>query len=110
MKKEKSMQTKPRLTANDGKVISPVKARKYIGTYRKSQSYHKHLKKIKGGFFGKKILMKLLGQKDCIGIHYYHAHNNQKKHTIVLVGKHKSGKLMEGMFVDDGPLCPPWCD
>ena len=81
------MKDNSRLTADDGNAISPVKAKKYIGTYRKSASYHKHLKKIKGGFFGKKILLKLLSQKDCIGIHYYHAHNAQKKHTIVLVGK-----------------------
>lgn len=98
-----------RLTAKDGKSISRKVAKKYIGSFRKSPNYKKHLKGIKGGFFGKNVLLKLLRQKNCIGMHYFHAHNAEKNHTIVLVGKHKNGKLMENMFLDDGPLCPPYC-
>jgi hypothetical protein len=99
-----------RLTANHGKAISKGKAEKFIESYKKSKNRHKPLTDLHGGFFGKKILMKLLNQPGCIGIRYYHAHNKEKKHTLVLVGKHKSGKLITKMFVDDGPLCPPFCD
>lgn len=95
-------------TGNEGKIISTPKAMKLIGDYQKSPNY-KHLKKIQGGFFGKKKLLKILDQKDCIGVRYFHAHNAGKKHTLVLVGVHKTGKPIVRMYLDDGPLCPPYC-
>jgi len=93
---------------SEGKIISSTRAKKLIRGYLKSARY-KHLEKVEGGFFGKKKLLKILNQKNCVGIRYYHARNEKKKHTLVLVGQHTSGKPMENMFMDDGPLCPPFC-
>ncbi|HUN65182.1 MAG TPA: hypothetical protein VMW43_03710 [Bacteroidota bacterium] len=94
---------------NEGKVISPATAKKFIGKYQKS-SHFRRMKKIRGGFFGKKKLLKILNQKDCVGIRYFHAHNKVGRHTLVLVGEHKAGKPITRMYLDDGPLCPPYCN
>jgi len=96
---------------NEGKVISFKKAQSYIGGHLKSRQFalSSKSKKIKGGFYGKKILLKILSQPNCVGIRYYHALNAKKQPTIVLVGEDRKGKLLTKLFGNDGPLCPPVC-
>jgi hypothetical protein len=90
---------------NEGKQISPTKAKKYMMSFHRGKQFSG----VKGGFFGKKLLLKLLSQRDCVGIRYFHARNDKKQHTLILAGEDKNGKLMDRIMIDDGPLCPPWC-
>jgi hypothetical protein len=68
------------------------------------------LKRVMGGFYGKKTLLRILGQPNCVGIRYYLARNARGQQTLVLVGEDKEGKLLLRLMIDEGPICPPICD
>lgn len=94
-------------TGKEGKGISVQKAKTLIKSFQNS----KGAGKIKGGFYGKIGLAKILNQRGCVGIRYYHAVDAKKQRTIVLVGADKYGASMtKGFILEEGPLCPPWCD
>jgi hypothetical protein len=96
----------------EGKKISLQKARTMIGGHQKSKAFTAtpKVRAVKGGFYGKKTLLKILSQRNCVGIRYYHAVNARKQHTIVLVGEDHTGKVLTRLMINDGPLCPPDCD
>jgi hypothetical protein len=96
----------------EGKKISLQKARTMIGGHQKSKAFKVASKSsgVKGGFYGKKTLLKILSQPNCVGVRYFHARNASKQPTIVLVGEHKDGSLLTKMMVNEGPICPPICD
>jgi hypothetical protein len=101
----------PPTTADDGVPISPERAQKIIKDFQNDGNFFKG---IRGGFYGRNVLMNILNQPNCKGIRYYHALVPNKEtqaleHTIVLVGMDTNGAEMAGTFTDEGPLCPPFC-
>ncbi|MEX2116123.1 MAG: hypothetical protein WEB37_04495, partial [Bacteroidota bacterium] len=65
---------------------------------------------IKGEYFEKAAIEKLLGQKGVVGIRYYYAMKNDTTPGIVIVGVDSLGNDMEsGDIIDNGTPCPPFC-
>lgn len=64
----------------------------------------------KGGFFGKNIFSKILGQPECVGIFIYYAQLDNGKPTLVLAGVDRMGRhFAKWPFGEDILLCPPFC-
>jgi len=101
----------PDTTPDDGKGITPERAKEIIDAFQKSPEYFKG---IEGGFYGKNVLLKMLTLPGCKGLRYYHAlvpnkDTNIPEQTIVLVVEDLNGAIMTGTYTDEGPLCPPFC-
>jgi hypothetical protein len=65
----------------------------------------------KGGFFGKNIFSKILGQPGCVGILIYYAQRDDGRPTFVLAGVDKTGRHYAKWpsWGDETLLCPPFC-
>ena len=95
-------------TANDGSKIKRIAAKQMIQNYQETPYFKGS--GIKGGFIGRNHFYSILNQPNCVGVRYYHALNADGNHTIILVGEDAAGTtLSDGVLIDEGPLCPPWC-
>lgn len=62
-----------------------------------------------GGFFGRLIYEKILGQDGCVGIRSYYAALNDGTPTLVLVGVDETGEdMVRGVLGDDAFPSPPF--
>lgn len=69
-----------------------------------------HGSMITGGFFGKNIFNKILGQPGCVGIHIYFAERADRRQTLVLAGNDVRGcHFAKWPFGDEVYPCPPFC-
>jgi hypothetical protein len=91
-----------KLSANMNHSISKANAIKMI-------KRHRSYRDINGGFFGADAILKILNQKGCIGLRYYHAIDGQGKPTLVLLGESKNGSLSNGTLAENSGQCPPIC-
>jgi hypothetical protein len=95
----------------------------WIADYDKEHRREKD-KDTKSVFYGKDILLELLGQEGCTGISFFLAskhsvYANKKTVQLVLVGTKEDGTLLWGANtgkgdgdtgpVDNGLQCPPTC-
>jgi hypothetical protein len=64
----------------------------------------------KGGYFGRNIIDKILGQPGVVGVRYYYAAQDDGSPTIVLVGVDSTGAdMVQGVIAEHGLPCPPYC-
>lgn len=95
----------PLLPSHDHSVTK-TDAQRFIKNFRANQS----IGNIKGGFFGKDALLKILDQPGCVGIRYYYAKRDNGDPVLVLVGENATGaSLSDGVLAENPPLCPPNC-
>lgn len=65
---------------------------------------------LKGGFFGKDALLRILNQNDCVGIRFYYGLNTQDIQVMVLAGALANGDDMtEGVLAEASFPCPTFC-
>lgn len=65
---------------------------------------------IKGGFFGKTTLQRILNQEGCIGIRIYYGLEEDGTPKFVLVGvEENEDDLIEGEIAQASVPCPPNC-
>ncbi len=65
---------------------------------------------IKGGFFGKEALMRILEQEGCTGIKYYYGLDASDKQVLVLVGAESTcDDMVEGELAEISLPCPDYC-
>jgi hypothetical protein len=86
--------------------ITKAEAEKYIQNNQKNPQ----IPKIRGGYFQRAILDKILAQPECDGIRYYYAQTEDSSSTLVLVGITSSGANIKVAYADKAYPCPPWCD
>jgi hypothetical protein len=105
-----------RFKGTEGASMPEALIKKWI---QKHQDHHI----VKGHFFGRDIINKILGQPGCMGIRIYHAINDNAEKTLVLIGADDRGKDMwpsdssgkgklkgGGNTVGDQAVpCPPNC-
>ena len=93
-------------SADDGSIITRAQALTMIQGFQKSAAFQG----IKGGFYGRNNLLKILNQPNCVGIRYYYGKNDKNEPVIVLVGEDNKGKCMsDDVVLELWPYCPPWC-
>jgi hypothetical protein len=105
-----------RFTGKEGSFLPERQMKEWI---QKHQDYNE----VRGHFFGKEILVKILDQPGCVGIRFYHAIDDNGQKTLVLVGADSKGSSMwpsttrgSGKLKDGGGgtgdtsrPCPPYC-
>ena len=93
-------------TGNEGEEFPLAIAAEWTANYRKVNPGG-----IRAHFFGEKILRKTFAQKSCVGIRMYYALDNLGVQQMIIVGVDKAGNdLYNGMIVERGSPCPPYCD
>lgn len=66
---------------------------------------------VRAGGFWKEPLQKLLGQPGCVAMRIYYARKDDGVPAFVLVGIDEKGEdLDNGILLEEGYPCPPWCD
>lgn len=98
-------------TPNDGSIVTRAQAKAMIQRFQTSHPFGAwNATDLKGGFHGRNRIQGILDQPDCVGIRYYFGINSENKPAIVLVGEDSTGKVLsDGVVVEEGPLCPPFC-
>lgn len=97
----------------DRHYISMEEAAKYTARFRKANNITLADKKtVKGGFFGKTDLLKLLSQENCVGIRFYYGLTDEEVPCMVLAAtdKYKNDIIENGLFMEFSFPCPPDCD
>ncbi|MFD2514937.1 hypothetical protein ACFSRY_13755 [Pontibacter locisalis] len=100
----------PRFDGTEGAPIALDQAASWTANYRRNAAAGENGVVIKGHFYGKDILQKILDQPGCMGIRIYHARDGRGQRQLVLVGANAEGEdMVEGTVADSGKLCPPDC-
>lgn len=100
-------------TGDEGKMIDPAQAQKWIDNYQKSAGPDA----IHGEFFGFRRFNELLGQGKSMGIRIYYAKDDDGAQRLVLVAVSANedniakiqGSDVQGLVLDSGMYCPPYC-
>jgi hypothetical protein len=92
-------------TGKEGEPIDLEQAKTWI------RNYHERTQDpTRAVFYGRDILQRILDQKECVGIRFYHARNDEGVHQLVLVGVTAEGRdQTEQTIADTGKTCPPVC-
>lgn len=100
-------------TGDEGKMIDPQVAQKWIDNYQKEAGKDA----IHAEFFGFRRLSELIGQGNAIGVRVYYAKDDDgvQKLIVVAVSPDESniakvgGSGVSGLVLDHGIPCPPFC-
>jgi len=91
---------------NEGEEFPLEVASKWTANYRKSNP-----KGIKARFFGTRLILRILGQRNCVGMRTYYALDGEGLEQMILVGVDKKGNdLFEGIIGERSIPCPNYCD
>ncbi len=94
------------VTGNENQSITLDQAVKYVQSYTMSPTSPT----IKGGYFAKVGLEKILSQAGCVGIRYYYSKKDDGSSSLVVVGVDYNGTdLTAGPMIDNVFPCPPFC-
>ena len=63
-----------------------------------------------GGFFGKQAVLRVINQKNCIGLRFYYGADENGIRVICLMGVDQNGKdMFDGYLAEMSSWCPPYC-
>jgi hypothetical protein len=94
------------VTGNENQSVTLDQAVKYVQSYTMSPTSPT----IKGGYFAKVGLEKILSQAGCVGIRYYYSKKDDGSSSLVVVGVDYNGTdLTAGPMIDNAFPCPPFC-
>lgn len=88
----------------EGGQITLVEGGDMTGRYRDNNP-----NELKGHFFGKDILNRILSQEGCMGIRMYYAEDAKGKKELVIVGADASENDMTQLVADLSKPCPSRC-
>jgi hypothetical protein len=88
-----------------GSTVDGDKARNWISDFQAANS-----SRANSFLFGREIVNQVLNQLGVDGIAFMTGSKTSGQEALVLVGIDQSGALLwDGLIVDDGMICPPWC-
>jgi len=94
------------LTGKENHQIDLMTAQRLI----KNNEMSSRAQSIKGGFFGRDAIEKVLAQPGCTGIRLYYAQNDDGTPSIVIFGVDAKGiDIKSGVLLDAMRPCPPFC-
>ncbi len=92
-------------TGQENHAVSKADAAKFTANYRRTAGGAR-----RGGFFGRDALLQILNQKDCVGMRYYFAKDDNNLPIIVLTGVTADQNDIEnGVLLEVCRPCPPFC-
>jgi hypothetical protein len=66
---------------------------------------------VRAHFFGRDVLVKMLGEPNVVGLRFHHARGARGEETLVVTGVDVDGhSLWEGTIAEQTMPCPPFCD
>lgn len=93
-------------TGNEDHSISLEAASELTKNYRDAEESSD----IKGGFFGKSTIQRMLDQGGCVGIRIYYGREEDGTPRFILVGvKENEDDIVEGEIAQASAPCPPNC-
>lgn len=94
------------VTGNENQSVTLDQAIKYVQSYTANPT----VPTIKGGYFAKVGLEKILSQAGCVGIRYYYCKKDDGSSSLVVVGVDYNGTdLTGGPMIENAFPCPPFC-
>jgi hypothetical protein len=91
---------------NEGSVVTLEEASGWTANYRKTIPAGE----IIGQFVGKNQLMKILNQKNCVGIRFYYGIGDDGKKNLIAVGAGSDeNDMVDGVILERLFPCPPRC-
>lgn len=91
-------------TGKEGGEITIEQGANMTENYRNS-----HPEGLKGHFFGRDILEKILKQEGCVGIRMYYGLDEDDVQALVIVGADADENDMTGLVADISTPCPSRC-
>ncbi len=93
-------------TGSEDHTIALAEASKLTKNYREKAG----AEVIKGGFFGKEAMLRILDQDGCVGIRFYYGEEDDGTPVIILVGANSAGNdIIDGEIAERSVPCPPHC-
>ena len=93
-------------TGKEPHEIPAEQAKAYVRKWREKAPKGR----MRGGFFGREVLEKILAQPGCVGFRIYHATHAKGHDTFVIVGADADGRdLWSGSIAEEAIPCPPSC-
>ncbi|MBC7865709.1 MAG: hypothetical protein IAF38_22230 [Bacteroidia bacterium] len=93
------------ITGNEAEEFPLKLAAEWTANYRKA-----HPKQLKGHLFGSRLILRILGQPDCLGIRIYYALDDKGVQQLILCGvDHHGNDLENGIIGERSYPCPPRC-
>jgi hypothetical protein len=93
-------------TGNEGEEFSLATASEWTANYRAANTDD-----ITAHFFGREILLDILGQEDCVGLRIYYALDEESVKQMIIVGVDANGHDQYSSIVAERSMpCPPYCD
>lgn len=93
-------------TGNENHQISLQEASEMTRAYRKT-----HPGQTIAEFFGKKAIMDILNQSNCVGIRIYYANDpiTGKKHLVIVGAEPNMNDISSGFIAERAICCPSYC-
>lgn len=91
-------------TGNEGEQITLQEGADYTARFRVDNPGA-----VKGVFFGRNHMERILAQEDCQGIRLYFAKNLDGSQTLVMVGADSAEEDLLDVIVERAISCPPRC-
>lgn len=91
-------------TGNEGEQITLQEGGVYTERYRSANPTA-----IKGVFFGRNHIQKILDQTDCKGLRFYFANTETGNPTLVMVGADSAQNDLLNVIVEKALSCPTFC-
>jgi hypothetical protein len=93
-------------TGSEGEEFSLTTASDWTANYRAANPGD-----IKAHFFGRTILLDMLGQTSCVGLRMYYALDGEGVKQMIIVGVDANGDdLTSGIVAERSKPCPAYCD
>lgn len=91
---------------NEGEEFPLDNAVQWTANYRKANP-----KGIKAHFFGTRLILRILGQPNCVGLRTYYALDDSGVQQMIIVGVDKDmNDLYKGIIGERSMPCPNYCD
>ncbi len=93
------------LTGNEAEEFPLTTAAEWTLNYRQENPDQKI-----AHFFGSRIILRILGQPDCVGLRIYYALDENDEQQLILVGVDEEGDdLYQGIIGERSLPCPDMC-
>lgn len=94
------------LTGKEDHSITLEEAAQYMLNFRRTAKPDTRI----GGYFGSEAILRILQQKDCVGLRYYYGTDETGQNLLILMGVDANGKdMINGELAERSWFCPPFC-
>jgi len=91
---------------NEPHEVSAEQGKGYIRAWRSNNQGAQ----VRGHFFGRDVLVKMLAEPNVVGLRFYHARGEKGAETLVITSVDAEGNdRWDGTVAEQAVPCPPYC-